>query len=88
MKRLVRPVATILFTGLATAYLVWKIDLGETADVLREASLPWFGLAVAIMILTTVPMAQRWLWLLASQGIREQLPWLTRAPGLPMRKSK
>ena len=79
MKRLLRPLATILFTGLATAYLVWKIDLGTTADVLRETSGWWFGLAVAIMILTTVPMALRWQWLLASQGMRERLPWLTRA---------
>jgi uncharacterized protein (TIRG00374 family) len=79
MRRLLRPLATILFTGLATAYLVWKIDLGTTADVLRDASGWWFALAVAIMILTTVPMALRWQWLLASQGMRERLPWLTRA---------
>jgi len=79
MKRLLRPLATILFTGLATAYLVWKIDVGTTADVLRDASPWWFALAVAIMILTTVPMALRWRWLLASQGMHEQLPWLTRA---------
>jgi glycosyltransferase 2 family protein len=79
MRRLLRPLATILFTGLATAYLVWKIDVGTTADVLREASGWWFALAVAIMILTTVPMAMRWQWLLASQGMRERLPWLTRA---------
>ncbi len=79
MRRLVRPIATILFTGLATAYLVWKIDVGQTVDVLRDASPWWFALAVAIMILTTVPMALRWQWLLASQGMRERLPWLTRA---------
>jgi glycosyltransferase 2 family protein len=79
MRRLLRPLATILFTGLATGYLVWKIDLGTTADVLRDASGWWFALAVAIMILTTVPMALRWQWLLASQGMRERLPWLTRA---------
>ncbi|MCP9485797.1 MAG: flippase-like domain-containing protein [Gaiellaceae bacterium MAG52_C11] len=79
MRRWLRPLATILFTGLATAYLVWKIDLGTTVDVLRDASPWWFALAVAIMILTTVPMALRWQWLLASQGMREGLPWLTRA---------
>ena len=79
MRRLLRPLATILFTGLATAYLVWKIDLGTTADVLREASPWWFALAVSIMVLTTVPMAMRWRWLLASQGMQERLPWLTRA---------
>ena len=79
MRRLLRPLATILFTGLATAYLIWKIDVGRTVDVLRDASPWWFALAVAIMILTTVPMALRWQWLLASQGMRERLPWLTRA---------
>jgi len=79
MKRLLRPLATILFTGLATAYLVWKIDVGTTVGVLRDASAWWFALAVAIMILTTVPMALRWRWLLASQGMHERLPWLTRA---------
>ncbi len=79
MRRLLRPLATLLFTGLATAYLVWKIDVGTTIDVLRDASPWWFALAVAIMILTTVPMALRWQWLLASQGMRERLPWLTRA---------
>ena len=79
MRRLLRPLATILFTGLAIAYLVWKVDLGTTADVLRDANPWWFALAVAIMILTTVPMALRWQWLLASQGMRERLRWLTRA---------
>ena len=79
MRRLLRPLATLLFTGLATAYLVWKIDVGTTIDVLRDASPWWFALAVAIMILTTVPMALRWQWLLAAQGMRERLPWLTRA---------
>jgi glycosyltransferase 2 family protein len=79
MRQLVRPLATILFTGLATAYLVWKIDVGTTADVLRETNGWWFALAVAIMLLTTAPMALRWQWLLASQGMRERLPWLIRA---------
>ena len=79
MNRPLRVVATLLLTGLAVAYLVWKIDLGETADVLADASPWWFLLAVAIMILTVVPMAQRWRRLLASQGMRERLPWLTRA---------
>ncbi len=31
------------------------------------------------MILTVVPMAERWRRLLASQGMHERLPWLTRA---------
>ena len=79
MKRGVRVLATLALTGLAVAYLVWKVDIGQTAEVLADASLWWFLLAVAIMILTVVPMAERWRRLLESQGIEERLPWLTRA---------
>ena len=79
MKRTLRIGGTVLFTGLAVGYLGWKIDLGKTADVLRHASLWWFGLAVAIMVLTVFPMALRWKWLLAAQGIHEHFPWLARS---------
>jgi len=79
MKRGLRVVATLLLTGLAVAYLVWKTDVGQTADTLADASPWWFLLAVAIMTLTVVPMAERWRRLLVSQGMRERLPWLTRA---------
>jgi glycosyltransferase 2 family protein len=79
MSRPLRAVATLVLTGLAVAYLLWKIDVGETVDVLRDASPWWFLLAVAIMTLTVLPMAERWRRLLASQGMRERVPWLTRA---------
>ena len=79
MKRPLRVVATLLFTGLAVAYLVWKIDVGQTADVLAATGLVWFGLAVAIMILTALPMALRWQWLLAARGMRDSFLWLTRS---------
>ena len=79
MSRPLRAAATLVLTGLAVAYLLWKIDVGETADVLRDASPWWFLLAVAIMTLTVVPMAERWRRLLVSQGMRERVPWLTRA---------
>jgi uncharacterized protein (TIRG00374 family) len=79
MRRGLRIGGTIVFTGLAVAYLVWKIDLGKTVDVLRDASLWWFALAVAIMVLTVFPMALRWQWLLAARGIREHYPWLVRS---------
>ena len=79
MSRALRVAATLVLTGLAVAYLLWKIDVGETLDVLRDADPWWFLLAVAIMILTVLPMAERWRRLLASQGMRERLPWLTRA---------
>jgi uncharacterized protein (TIRG00374 family) len=79
VSRPVRVAATLLFTGLAVAYLVWKIDVEQTADVLVDTSPWWFLLAVAIMTLTVVPMAERWRRLLASRGMHERVPWLTRA---------
>lgn len=79
MRRALRPVATLVLTGLALAYLAWKIDLGETLDVLAETDVAWFLLACAIMGLTVLPMALRWRWLLAAQGLRERLGWLARA---------
>jgi uncharacterized protein (TIRG00374 family) len=79
MKRGVRVFATLALTGLAIAYLLWKIDVRQTADVIADASPWWFLLAVAIMTLTVVPMAERWRRLLESQGMHERLPWLTRA---------
>ena len=77
--QLLRVVATVVLTGLAVVYLLWKVDIGETVDVLGDANPWWFGLAVAIMTLTLVPMAMRWRWLMTSQGMRERLPWLVRA---------
>ena len=79
MNRAVRVLATLALTSLAVAYLLWKVDVGETADVLADANAWWFLLAIAIMTLSVVPMAERWRRLLLSQGIEEGLPWLTRA---------
>ena len=78
-RKAVRVVATLVFTGLAVAYLLWKIDLGKTADTLRATRFGWFALAIAIMIATVLPMALRWKWLLRAQRIEERLGWLTRA---------
>ena len=39
----------------------------------RRPNLWWFALAVAIMIVTALPMAKRWQWLLAAQGMIDQL---------------
>jgi uncharacterized protein (TIRG00374 family) len=79
VKRTLRVVGTLVFTGLAVAYLVWKIDLGKTLDVLQETHVGWFVLAIAIMVLTVPPMAVRWKWLLAAQGMHDRVAWLTRA---------
>jgi uncharacterized protein (TIRG00374 family) len=79
MRKWIRVVATLVFTGLATAYILWKIDLGKTVDVLGDTNVGWFLLAVAIMIGTCLPMALRWQWLLRAQHVEERFGWLTRA---------
>jgi uncharacterized protein (TIRG00374 family) len=78
-KRVLRLLGTVVVTGLAGAYLLWKIDLGKTADILAATSVPWFLLSVFIMVVTILPMAWRWQLLLAAKGIRDSLHWLTRA---------
>ncbi len=70
---------TLLVTGLCVAYLLWKIDLSRTWDILTHASAGWFLLSVAIMAGTVLPMAWRWQRLLAAQRIHDRLSWLTRA---------
>jgi uncharacterized membrane protein YbhN (UPF0104 family) len=79
MTRRTRRVGTIVLTVAAVAYLVWKIDLGTTLDVLADTNLWWFALAVTIMVVTVPVLALRWRWLLAAHDIHERVPWLTRA---------
>jgi uncharacterized protein (TIRG00374 family) len=78
-KRLLRLVGTLTVTGLATAYLIWKVNVHETVDILRDAHLGYFLGSVAVMLLPVVPMAWRWQLLLAARGIADRLMWLTRA---------
>src|SRR5262245_24276613 len=79
MSRTTRVVGTLALTGLAVAYLVWKVDLGTTVDVLRDTDPAWFVLSVAIMLGTALPMALRWQWLLAARGMHDRFLWLTRS---------
>jgi len=78
MTRRTRQVGTLVLTAAAIAYLVWKVNLGTTLDVLAGTSLAWFALAVVIMVATVPVLALRWGWLLASHAIHERVPWLTR----------
>jgi glycosyltransferase 2 family protein len=79
MKRSLRFVGTLVLTGLAVAYLLWKIDVDRTVEILADADRWWFALAVAIMTLTAIPMAFRWQWLLAARGMTDNFWWLTRS---------
>ena len=78
-NRTARLVATLVVTGLCTAYLVWKIDLTQTLHLLAHAEIGYFLAAVAIMIGSVWPMAWRWQQLLRARGIDDRLSWLTRA---------
>ncbi|HKP18152.1 MAG TPA: lysylphosphatidylglycerol synthase transmembrane domain-containing protein [Gaiellaceae bacterium] len=78
-RRAIRVLATLVVTGLCTAYILWKIDVGKTADVLRDAQLGYFFAAVGVMVVTVLPMAWRWQRLLTARGIDDSLGWLTRA---------
>jgi uncharacterized protein (TIRG00374 family) len=79
MSKSVRVGLTLLVTGLCTAYVIWKIDLSRTGEIIGDTRLSYFAAAVAISIATTWPMALRWKWLLDAKGIHDRLGWLTRA---------
>jgi uncharacterized protein (TIRG00374 family) len=76
--RAARAIATLLITGLATAYILWRIDLRQTGHVLAHASVGWWLVACAIWIAAVWPLSWRWRILLASRGVHARLPWLVR----------
>jgi glycosyltransferase 2 family protein len=78
-RRSVRLALTLLVTGLCTAYIVWRIDVGTALDTITGARIEYLLGSFAIMSITVLPMAWRWQQLLATKGIRDRLPWLTRA---------
>jgi uncharacterized protein (TIRG00374 family) len=75
----VRVLATLAVTGACLAYIVWKIDIQQTLDILRDADYWYLAAAVTIMAVTVLPMAWRWQRLLRARSIDEKLGWLTRA---------
>jgi uncharacterized protein (TIRG00374 family) len=81
MKRrtTIRIVLTLTITGLALAYIFWKIDVGETLHIIANADPYYLVLSIVIALLTVPPMAWRWKLLLRAKGIHENVPWLTRA---------
>ena len=76
--RTLRAAGTLVVTGLAVAYIVWKIDLRETAHVLAHASVGWWLASLGIWVVSVWPLAWRWRWLLAASGVHERLGWLVR----------
>ena len=78
-SRALRLSATLAVTGLCLAYLIWKIDLGRTIDVLANAQLEYFAAALVLLFATIPPLAWRWRLLLRARGIDDRLGWLMRA---------
>ena len=79
MSRKLRVSLTLLVTGLCTAYILWKINVRETLEVIADADPFYLALALAIMLVTILPMAWRWQLLLRAKNVEEEIPWLTRA---------
>jgi uncharacterized protein (TIRG00374 family) len=73
-----RVALTLVVTGLCTAYILWKIDLGKTGHVLANARVGWWLLSLAIMAGSVWPMAWRWRRLLAARGVHDSFGWLVR----------
>jgi uncharacterized protein (TIRG00374 family) len=79
--KLSRPVKVglqLAVSGGLILYLVWRIDLRQTLDLIGSSN-GWDLLAAfTIFLITTAGMAWRWQVLLASKGIHERLAWLTK----------
>jgi uncharacterized protein (TIRG00374 family) len=79
VRRSLRALATLAVTGLCTAYVLWRIDLGKTAHILGDTRITYWLAALALLFVALVPVAWRWQLLLRARGVDERLPWLTRA---------
>lgn len=79
MNKRLRVSLTLLVTALCAAYVLWKIDVGKTLEILADTHVGYFLLAAAITLATTWPMALRWKRLLDAKAIHDRLGWLTRA---------
>jgi glycosyltransferase 2 family protein len=73
-----RATGTLVVTGLAVAYILWRVDLRTTVHVLANASVGWWLASFGIWVVTVWPLAWRWQRLLASSDIHERLGWLVR----------
>jgi uncharacterized protein (TIRG00374 family) len=78
MKRPLRVALTLVVLAAAVAYIVYKVDLRKTVDILKSASVPWLVASAVLTLVTVPPMAWRWQQLLRVRGVREGVGWLTR----------
>jgi glycosyltransferase 2 family protein len=78
MKRPVRVALTLVVLAAAVGYILYKVDLRKTLDILRSASVAWLVASAVLTLLTVPPMAWRWQQLLRVRAVRESVAWLTR----------
>lgn len=78
-RTLIKHVATLVFTGACIAYILWKVDLRQTAHILGDAEIGYFLLATAITTAAVWPMTWRWGQLLRVRGVEERFRWMLRA---------
>jgi uncharacterized protein (TIRG00374 family) len=79
VTRLLRVGVTLVVLSLAFIYILLKIDVHKTADIIRGASGWWVGVSMLMILAGVFPMAWRWQLLLRARTIKEDLVWLTRA---------
>ena len=63
-------IARVVVSATALGFLFWRIGLGETLAVLREADLWMWLLALGLFAVSLVIRAERWAVLLRAQGMR------------------
>src|SRR5947208_16380612 len=80
MSRRLRVGATLVITGLAVAYLLWKIDVSKTLRILAHAHLGWFLPPLAIMAGGGWALAGRPKYRLPGEGLSRPSPCATCAP--------
>jgi hypothetical protein len=79
MSRRVRLAATLVVSALAVGYILLKIDVRKTLEIIGNASPAWVALSAFLILITIVPMVWRWQQLLRARGIDESFAWLNRA---------
>jgi glycosyltransferase 2 family protein len=77
-KRWFRLGGTLVVTLLAGAYILSKVDVRKTLDIIGSASPAWLSLSIFLMFVTVIPMTWRWQKLLAARGVDDTYEWLTR----------
>jgi len=76
--RALRAVLTLALAAACIAYILVKIDLGETAHVITRARPLPLAAATAVWLLAVWPLAWRWQLLLRARSVDAPLRWLVR----------